>query len=387
MVHATGAKAPAPMKRVLLGAILSLATLAVGCGGEQRGTAAHDGGQAGGGAEPTACSSGSGCTGCDSCFSECLCSENDAALCAERCSSVGTDSGGPVEPNEPPVMEPPDAGAIDAGNPTNPPQAPSPDLLARTLVVDTFDIPPGEEYFRCQNYANPFGADAVIVKTESFMTAGSHHLFVFQGGFSPSPLESCGGLEFNPYLHLAQRPQQLMQFPEGVGKFFAAGEGIRIQAHYFNTTEETIHAEIAVTLHASPPEAVPNLASHLFINTLSISVQPYSAGTANKSCGVPHDVSLVTASSHMHQHGVYFVARSTGGQLIYETNEWAEPEPWMFEPPRPLAGGETVNIECQYENDTPFPLSFGESANTSEMCILAATYYPAPAGESITCLF
>jgi hypothetical protein len=89
----------------------------------------------------------------------------------------------------------------------------------------------------------------------------------------------------------------------------------------------------------------------------------------------------------MHKHGVYFTARDTQDQLLFETDEWAEPEPWLFETPRLLRGGSRIEIECLYENTTSSTLTFGESAETNEMCIFAGGYYPAELGETITCIF
>lgn len=310
-----------------------------------------------------ACTPESLCGGCGACFDGCLCGGGTARRCAEACAESSTTDGG----------------LSDAGI-----EAP----LVATFATDAFDIPPGEEYFRCQNFSNPFEQDVVVVSSESFMTSGSHHLFVFQGqGLTDGALEPCGGLEFSGFVHLAQTSQSVDSYPPGVGLYVGSGVGFRVLVHYLNTSPDTVHTQIAVTLHAAQPSAVPVHASHVFINTISISVPPHSTGSAHPSCGVPKDINVIRAVSHMHRHGTYFSARATDGQLIYETNEWADPAPWRFDPPRRLKAGSTINLDCEYRNDTDFALSFGESAATNEMCILAGTYYPAADGESITCLF
>ena len=319
--------------------------------------------KAGAAGEPTACTPEAECNGCTACFDACLCGGGTAARCAESCNAPGADAGS-------------DGGAA----------ARAPYLA--TLVTDPFDIPAGQEYFQCQNFSNPLGKDVVVLATESFMTAGSHHMFVFvRPGVEDGPLSPCSGLEFSDSLHLAQRSQQRSEYPPGVGRFFSSSQGLRIQIHYLNASTDTVHTEIAVTIRADDPEAVPTHASGIFINTLNISVPPHGTGSADQSCFVPSDANVFTAASHMHQHGVHFTARADDGQLIYETNEWAEPEPWTFTPPRKVTGGSSINIHCDYRNDTDQPLGFGESAATNEMCILAGGYYPAKDGESITCLF
>jgi len=220
------------------------------------------------------------------------------------------------------------------------------------------------------------------------MTAGSHHMFVFlKPAAQNGDLEACSGLEFSQSIHLAQRSQQRSVYPPGVGRFLPASQGFRVQIHYLNVSSDTVHTEIAATIRADRPEAVPIHASGIFINTLGISVPPHSPGTADAACAVPNGANVFTAASHMHQHGVHFVARASDGQLLYETNQWAEPEPWVFEPPRKLDAGSSIRIHCDYQNNTDLTLTFGESAASNEMCIFAGGYYPAADGESVTCLF
>lgn len=347
------------MKSFLAGVLVGI--LVPACSGTEQDATS------GGATTDPSCTPVGRCMQCTSCFDACLCGGGTARRCAGSCGTA---------------TNPPDGGSVA------PDAAPRRGSIIATLVTDAFDIPPGDEYFRCQNFSNPFGRDVAVLDTESFMTAGSHHMFVFQSpGATDGDLEVCGGLEFGPNLHLAQQSQAHTGYPEGVGRFLSRGDGLRVQIHYLNTSSEPVHAEIAVTIHADPPEEVPVHASQIFINTFGIGVAPYSAGTADSSCSVPHDVNVFSASSHMHRHGVYFRARASDGQLLFETDQWAEPRPWAFSPPRKLAAGSTIQVHCDYQNDTGSTLSFGESAATNEMCIFAGGYYPAADGEAITCLF
>ena len=306
------------------------------------------------------------CGGCAACFDACLCGGGTAARCAEECSNS--------------APEPDSGSGSDAPTPVG--------TLAASLVTEAFDIAPGEEVFRCQNFSNPFGREVAVLTAETFMTAGSHHLFVFQREkLTDGPLEQCSGLEFGPYLHLSQRSQQKTSFPPGVGRILEPTNGLRVQVHYLNTSPDTVHAEIAVTLRADEVQAVPTLASQVFINTLGINVKPFSTGSAHQECTVPKDVNLHSSSSHMHKRGTYFTARADDGQLLFETNDWEEPNPWIFDPPRRLKAGSKIVVDCEYKNDTPHTLGFGESADTNEMCIFTGVYYPAGRWEAIGCLF
>lgn len=308
-----------------------------------------------------ACTAGDQCRACGSCLETCLCGGGTEARCTLECSEA-----------------PPGGNANDAGTVKS--------SLSGTFISDAFDIPAGVEIVKCQSFPNPFGKDVVLTRVESYMTAGSHHMFVFvtPGGDGPkSELADCGGLMFGPNLHLSQRSHDVTTYPPGVGRVFNANQGVQLQIHYFNASEDEVKTEIAVTLYAEEPDALPIKAGQIFINTGGIYVPPFSEGSAKKRCPIGKDLNLFTASSHMHQHGVNYVARASDGQLLYETKEWAEPPPWRFETPRKLKAGSFIEIQCDYRNDTPFPLKFGESANTDEMCIFVGAYYPWEPGDDL----
>src|SRR5262245_14890758 len=48
-----------------------------------------------------------------------------------------------------------------------------------TLKMTPFTVPSGGEVYKCQNFANPFGAEAEVSAFESHMTPGSHHMLLF----------------------------------------------------------------------------------------------------------------------------------------------------------------------------------------------------------------
>src|SRR5689334_3640011 len=66
-----------------------------------------------------------------------------------------------------------DAGTDDAPDPYA-------GLQVVTITTDSFDVPPGQEMYRCQNFANPFdGLNVDIARFEVTMPAGSHHMIMF----------------------------------------------------------------------------------------------------------------------------------------------------------------------------------------------------------------
>jgi hypothetical protein len=275
---------------------------------------------------------------------------------------------------------------------------------AQTIVftMDGFQVPPGGEYYKCQDFPNTFGGDIAIVDSKSVMTVGSHHLFVFrlsQGGFyggtpnlgpndTKGPLVDCpsGGVEFHPFVHGAQSPVQETTYPDGLGQAFNSDETVRIMVHYLNTTSDAITAGVTVTLKYVEASAVQNLAASVFLNSLGLKVPP-GASTQSFTYQVPMDLNLLSASGHMHRRGTQFVGTAVlpdgTKKTIYTTNTWDEPVAASFTPAMTLPSGSSIQWACSYANDTGMTLGFGESANSNEMCIFTGTYYPAPGGGGI----
>jgi len=94
-------------------------------------------------------------------------------------------------------------------------------------------------------------------------------------------------------------------------------------------------------------------------------------------------VKLLSAQSHMHRHATHFVATTEDGTTLYETDSWHEPPVKTFNPEVPLAAASSITWRCDIDNETNFHLTFGESADTNEMCVFSAFYYPAPDGMTL----
>jgi len=246
-----------------------------------------------------------------------------------------------------------------------------------TITLDPFEVLPGEEVYKCQNFANPYGQDAKISKFESHMTGGSHHLLLFYGGDGENgELQDCSGLEFAPTPYSTQLPDDSVAFPEGVAAALPASTGIRLQSHYLNVTPDPITAQVEVKLHRADDGTVTDIAGVMFVVQPDIQVAPHSTEVVSYDCNIPKDMKVMKASSHMHKHGTSFTS-TVDGVPLYDTDTWDEPAPGYFDPPMELEEGAPLHFECTFQNDTSETLTFGESAGSNEMCILVASYYPA----------
>jgi hypothetical protein len=215
------------------------------------------------------------------------------------------------------------------------------------------------------------------------MSQGSHHLLLFYkpGVTQNGPLEMCSGLEFAPTPYGSQQPDDSLPYPPGVAAQIPGGTGMRIQAHYLNTTMSTVTAHVEVIFHLADASTVQYPAGVLFVIDTNIDVAPNSSAVVADDCTIPQDMNIVRASSHMHRHGTSFVA-TVGGQTLYQTTTWSDPKPDVFTPPMALKQGDPLHFACSFTNNGTQPLTFGESALTDEMCILTAAFYPAPPGQA-----
>lgn len=250
-----------------------------------------------------------------------------------------------------------------------------------TITMETFTVPPGAEVYKCQDFKNPFGGTAAEVAAfESHMTSGSHHLLLFyKDGATDGALEKCNGLDFAPTPYSTQLPDDSLEFPAGVAAQIPAGTGFRLQSHYLNTTGKAIEAHVEATFHLAAPGTVKDHAGVLFVPEYMFSIQPNSTQIVNHTCKVPFDMNLIKAGSHMHKHGTHFDA-TIGAQKVFETATWDEPKPALFAPAKPVKGGDTLDFNCTFVNNSANTLTFGESAETNEMCIFVSSFYPAPDG-------
>jgi len=253
----------------------------------------------------------------------------------------------------------------------------------KTATIQTVDIPvpAGAELVKCQNFQNPIGQDVAILETDSTMVS-SHHMFVFHDtsfNANTNSVADCSGIEFHDLLHMSQTPMQAVVYPPGVGRSLKGNEGLRVLIHLLNPTAQPLTARVTVNLQYVPPSAVQTLAVSLFLNNAVLSVPP-GVSTQSRTFTVPSDIKVMLAVSHMHSRGTSFLAQTNTGTVIYSGTNWNEPVPTRFNPDLGIPAGSIITWACTYNNTTGTTLSFGESAKTNEMCILAGAAYPATPG-------
>ena len=250
-----------------------------------------------------------------------------------------------------------------------------------TMKMQSFDVPPNTEAWKCQDFKSPFENQQVdAIKWESHMTPGSHHMTVFDtANANDGPLIDCmngaNNLDF-AYAFGSQIPNAVTTFPDGIGQLIPSGIGFTINSHYVNTTAKNIHAEVVVKVSVAAPGVVKQHAGGWEGVLYSISVPPTQGKpvTVGATCKLPQDMTVFAISGHMHEHGANFIAKS-GGQVLARTDEVAA-APTLFSPPLQLKKGDDITWSCDYTNETGKTLVWGPSALTNVMCNTVVGFYP-----------
>jgi hypothetical protein len=278
-----------------------------------------------------------------------------------------------------------------AGVPTGTGGMPPIDPDSVSVKMDDFTVAPGAEVFMCQDFDNPFGgADVAIGRSESTMTTGSHHLHVYYGADTPSrTVAPCPDPnEFRPMIHLATVPHLVSEYPSKMAAKLKGQTGLRMQVHYLNTSIDELHAQVALKLTKVDPAKVEKWVAQMHFNRTAMQIAQGSGQVLTTSCSIPSTfgpIGLLSAVSHMHRRGVHFVAATSTGTPLFDTTEWDEAPPVIYDPPVMVNPGESIKWTCTYDNDTGMVLTFGDSAVKNEMCIYIARFFSSPNGDDLTC--
>jgi hypothetical protein len=250
---------------------------------------------------------------------------------------------------------------------------------AVTLTMTPFTVPPGSEVWKCQDFANPFGGQVDIKRWDLAMSAGSHHLTLFNvTGATNGALVDCpnGVPKATSYSFGGQVQKSTYTAPDGVGSAIPATTGFTMNSHYVNVTAAPIDAEVTVTMFVAAPGVVTQHAGAYegLLYTISIppTGQPVKVGG---SCTLPQDMNVIATAGHMHRRGSHFIATS-GSTTLFETDQWSDSPPKQIAPPLLLKAGTDLTWSCDYTNETSATLTYGESALTNVMCNAVLIFYP-----------
>jgi hypothetical protein len=265
-------------------------------------------------------------------------------------------------------------------------------------------VPAGAETHRCQLVQLP-NREVWVSGLEHHYTKGSHHFLMYATTLKSIPAgeegqTECAQGDEGPFkysaglIYASQTADGKIPFPEGVGMHLDAGAVFMIQSHYINAGPTPIDATVALTFQTTTADKVKVRAAPFLFFDPFIYVPPKSLGKSmTQSCGMPADITILSAFSHYHQRGTKMTVwrdpnrETQTTNVMYSSNDWENPE--MLTGAVAFKKGEHVRFQCEYDNTTsPEEVIQGPRAKVNEMCAFIGIYYPeqpsSPAGANNT---
>jgi copper type II ascorbate-dependent monooxygenase-like protein len=275
------------------------------------------------------------------------------------------------------------------GGSTSTPDA-TPDAPGRTtaLQMPSVSLAPGQETTMCVVVPLGNATAQMLRRVHSVITSGSHHLIAYRvppstpPQLTPTPCESFADAAagISPVI-IAESPDSEVAYPDGVGLPVEAQQMVKLEEHFINAGDSTLHSSATVEFTMTDPDPNVVAASLLFWGSQGFEIMPHAAGSADLAHPVPAGVTVFGLTTHEHHFGTLAtveLARSASapGTELYRNADWAHPPLKTFDPPLAFDGTQWLRLHCSWVNTSSKPVHFGPSAATDEMCFFWAYYYP-----------
>lgn len=176
-------------------------------------------------------------------------------------------------------------------------------------------------------------------------------------------------------------------YPEGVAVHAPKGSQLILNLHLFNATDLPVTGRSGTLVKTVPADAVQERATTTLAGPLNLRIPPGRV-TQTGRCTITRDITLAFISPHMHQLGVHMrgvAKRASGGETVLydDAYDFYEQRIYPIEPTT-LSAGDTVEVECTYDNGTNATVGFGDSS-LAEMCFLVLFHFPELEGSGFLC--
>ena len=261
------------------------------------------------------------------------------------------------------------------------------------IATPVFDLQPGQELFKCFHVAVPTNAEFPVGEWDGQMTAGSHHFILYRSDSDSSAtqagvLTNAGctqGFGGSTWLYTQGTPRSHLAFPDGVAMALTSAEKLNFDMHYINTGTEVIHARVILNVNKVKTETFMKADAQISFN-VSINVPAHGTQTVGGDCTPAAGANYFVMQTHTHKHATLAtvnrkLANGMMGEELVKTTNWDNPQAhiWQSAPFLTFQPGETFHYSCSYQNDTATAVRVGTSADTNEMCMAEAYFFPATA--------
>jgi len=296
-------------------------------------------------------------------------------------------AGAPAQmPSSPAMMDPPKPGEQMPPGMEMPPQ-----LKWDVLVSADWQLEVNEETTYCQRVT--LKEDVYFKAIRALNPLGTHHTATTLG--DPSSLNpdgltrDCGSALSPQGIFGSGVGTDTVLYPPGVGMRLRAGQQILLNLHVYNVTGEPLKGTSGVEVVLTSEDEIEQAAESLLAGPAFFSLPAGRKTAVQGTCTVNEANTLFAVQPHMHQLGVHMkgVAHTANGDVLLHDGPF-DFERQVVVPIEPLkmAAGDTIDIECTFDNTTTASVGFGESSDT-EMCFLVLHRYPAAQEPQVICPF
>jgi hypothetical protein len=270
-------------------------------------------------------------------------------------------------------------------------------------------VQPGAEDTQCITVRLGNAEGAYVRRFRAHLDTGSHHLIAYLSNETtekPEP-SGCGALggvfQGDHPIFIAQQDNAELVFPTEdhvpVGFEILPNQMLRFEMHFVNASAAPIAVRGSVSLDTIPLTVTTIKSDLQFWGTMNLNgggspPTNYIPANSPGDTGTKFQLNLAGTKSfalttHQHQRGtrmrVWYGSNLDDAQShpVADSTDWDDPPLVHLYPPLdfPDDMGEAFSSKgfayrCEYMNESPFAVDFGESAETNEMCFLWHYYYP-----------
>jgi hypothetical protein len=274
-----------------------------------------------------------------------------------------------------------------------------------TVEVAKFLMQPGDESSECWTFHTPNTEDVYYQSFALRGRPGTHHIIntmykteMTDGGFTvcrdPGVGTDPGILANLPGASKPNIPREAVA-PENfhVANAIPASTPAQADMHYFNLTEAPILREFWLNIYTVPKEQVTTSALQIRgMGGLSWTLNPipaHSHQTYQYTCPITGDGRILELIGHTHAHGIRetgYIHHASGDRTkVFEQFNYQEPQifyydsvttnpalsgvsPGAFSGDLQVVAGDSLDWECEVNNDSDKALTYTNQVQTGEMC-------------------
>lgn len=280
-----------------------------------------------------------------------------------------------------------DGGSTDAGSDSGPTDAGLGGQVLE-LIAGDWTMPAGREGYICVR--RTVERTLWVREFRPIAPVGTHHtvLTVRSGATTPDGVSPCNAATNYPtMIYGSGVGTDPFTFPAGVAVKVEAGQQLLLNLHLFNTGADDLAGHSGIEIVTADPSEVEHEAQAVLAGQEFFSIPPRSSDfEVDGRCTMPADVTVFAVMPHMHELGVFMrvtANTSDGAHVLHEDFYSFDDQRYTILSPLRLQAGDTIDVNCHYDNPTDSSVPFGDSTR-QEMCYAGIYRYP-PVGSGLTC--